>query len=117
MKAIAVPLAVAFLAACAPVKPVAENGRFTHEGVNYRSLDPSASEAKFRRDIEPCHSAAQQQYETELQNLPALTLVYGPLLTPEVLAHKRRVQVVDCMTGNMSGAENGKVWVVEGTGR
>lgn len=101
------------LAGCAATPPASPIGDFRYEDVRFAAQEGHSQDAaRFKADITACHDLGQRKYESDLKNAKTLSQIYGQSVTPAMLAALRKLMVVDCMTGNATGARNGKGWVI-----
>lgn len=111
------PVLVFSLAGCATTPAASSSSAnyamLTYDGVSFRKPGLRASQqiASFRPDIDACEAPAQKNYLASLASSSKLSAIYGQPITPEKLLAMKKVEVIDCMTGNVSKTQ-GKGWVV-----
>lgn len=96
---------------CSTSQQVPTAGELSYESVRFvASKGTNQNPSKFKKDITDCHNMAQPQYEADSKNSDKLAKIYGQPISPEAFAKKRKAQVINCMTGNLTGESTGKGW-------
>ena len=113
MKYSVIPVMALLITGCTTSQNAPVTGSFSYEDIRFAAADQTVQTlSKFNQDITECHNIAQAQYETDIKNSAKLAEIYGQPISPEVFAQKRKAQVVDCMTGKITGKGAGKGWLL-----
>ncbi|WP_312842891.1 hypothetical protein [Stutzerimonas nitrititolerans] len=113
MKYSVIPVIALLITGCTTAQNTPATGGFSYEDVRFAAADQTIqTPSKFNQDITECHNIAQVQYATDIKNSAKLAEIYGQAISPEVFAQKRKAQVVDCMTGKITGKGTGKGWLL-----